>query len=421
MGKKLLLNKAEERIYSLVRITGDIKMDYKKYFSKVAYEMKPSGIRKYFDIAATMPDCISLGVGEPNFVTPKVGCDAAIKSITDGITRYTSNSGLIELRRLISKYMETRYSLSYNPDNEIVTTVGVSEAIDIAFMALINPGDEVLLPEPCFVSYAPAVRLVGGVPVTVKCVKENGFILTPEMLEEKITPRTKAILMCYPNNPTGAIMTKEQLEAIAPVLIKHDLIVLSDEVYSELTYGGLEHVSIASLPKMRERTIVFNGFSKGFAMTGWRLGYVCAPKEITEQVLKIHQYVIMCAPTAAQYAAAALLEDGLKNNFSEVLRMREEYDRKRKYLYPALLDMGLECFEPKGAFYMFPGVESTGLDGETFVERLIHEHKVCCPAGVAFGDAGYYHIRISYAYAMEQVVKGTERIAKFVNQLKKAK
>lgn len=396
-------------------------MDYKKYFSKVAYEMKPSGIRKYFDIAATMPDCISLGVGEPNFVTPQVGLDAAIKSIKDGITRYTSNSGLIELRRLISQYMEKRYSLSYNPDNEIVTTVGVSEGIDIAFMALLNPGDEVLLPEPCFVSYAPAVRLAGGVPVTVKCVKENGFILTPEMLEEKITPRTKAILMCYPNNPTGAIMTKEQLEAIAPVFLKHDLIVLSDEVYSELTYGGLEHVSIASLPKMRERTIVFNGFSKGFAMTGWRLGYVCAPKEIIEQVLKIHQYMIMCAPTAAQYAAAALLEDGLKNNFSEVLRMREEYDRKRKYLYPALLDMGLDCFEPKGAFYMFPGVESTGLDGETFVERLIHEYKVCCPAGIAFGDAGYYHIRISYAYAMDQVVKGAERIAKFVEQIKKEK
>lgn len=396
-------------------------MEYKKYFSKVAYEMKPSGIRKYFDIAATMPDCISLGVGEPNFVTPQVGCDAAIKSITDGITRYTSNAGLIELRRLISEYMEKRYSLSYNPDNEIITTVGVSEGIDIAFMALLNPGDEVLLPEPCFVSYAPAVRLAGGVPVTVKCVKENGFILTPEMLEEKITSRTKAILMCYPNNPTGAIMTKEQLEAIVPVFLKHDLIVLSDEVYSELTYGGLEHVSVASLPKMRERTIVFNGFSKGFAMTGWRLGYVCAPKEIIEQVLKIHQYMIMCAPTAAQYAAAALLKDGLKNNFSEVLRMREEYDRKRKYLYPALLDMGLDCFEPKGAFYMFPGVESTGLDGETFVERLIHEYKVCCPAGIAFGEAGYYHIRISYAYAMDQVVKGVERIAQFVNQLRKEK
>ena len=295
-------------------------MDYKKYFSKIAYEMKPSGIRKYFDIAATMPDCISLGVGEPNFVTPEVGCKAAIKSIEDGITRYTSNSGLIQLRKLISRYMETRYGLSYNPDNEIITTVGVSEGIDIAFMALLNPGDEVLLPEPCFVSYAPAVLLAGGVPVVVKCVKENGFIITPEMLEEKITPKTKAILMCYPNNPTGAIMTKEQLQAVAPVFEKHDLIVLSDEVYSELTYGGLNHVSIASLPRMRERTIVFNGFSKGFAMTGWRLGYVCAPKEIIEQVLKIHQYMIMCAPTAAQYAAAALLEDGLSNDFARGVR-----------------------------------------------------------------------------------------------------
>ena len=393
-------------------------MDYKKYFSKIAYEMKPSGIRKYFDIAATMPDCISLGVGEPNFFTPEVGCKAAIKSIEDGITRYTSNSGLIQLRKLISRYMETRYGLSYNPDNEIITTVGVSEGIDIAFMALLNPGDEVLLPEPCFVSYAPAVLLAGGVPVVVKCVKENGFIITPEMLEEKITPKTKAILMCYPNNPTGAIMTKEQLQAVAPVFEKHDLIVLSDEVYSELTYGGLNHVSIASLPRMRERTIVFNGFSKGFAMTGWRLGYVCAPKEIIEQVLKIHQYMIMCAPTAAQYAAAALLEDGLSNDFAEVAKMREEYDRKRKFLYRSLGEMGLECFEPKGAFYMFPSVESTGVDGETFVERLIHEYKVCCPAGIAFGEAGYYHIRISYAYAMEQIEKGVERMAKFVKQLR---
>ena len=403
-------------------------MDYKKYFSKIAYEMKPSGIRKYFDIAATMPDCISLGVGEPNFVTPEVGCKAAIKSIEDGITRYTSNSGLIQLRKLISRYMETRYGLSYNPDNEIITTVGVSEGIDIAFMALLNPGDEVLLTNRDYIALqlyhrhqvhdGLGVQPLHRGPVVVKCVKENGFIITPEMLEEKITPKTKAILMCYPNNPTGAIMTKEQLQAVAPVFEKHDLIVLSDEVYSELTYGGLNHVSIASLPRMRERTIVFNGFSKGFAMTGWRLGYVCAPKEIIEQVLKIHQYMIMCAPTAAQYAAAALLEDGLSNDFAEVAKMREEYDRKRKFLYRSLGEMGLECFEPKGAFYMFPSVESTGVDGETFVERLIHEYKVCCPAGIAFGEAGYYHIRISYAYAMEQIEKGVERMAKFVKQLR---
>lgn len=394
-------------------------MDYKKYVSKVAYEMKPSGIRKYFDIAASMPDCISLGVGEPNFVTPAAGIEAAIKSMQNGITRYTSNSGLLELRKLIAKYMTERYNLTYNPNTEIVCTVGVSEAIDIAFFALLNPGDEVLLPEPCFVAYAPAIRLAGGVPVIINTVKENGFILTPKQVEAAITPRTKAILMCYPNNPTGGIMLKSELEALVPVFKKHDIIVMSDEVYSELTYDGIKHTSIASLDGMWERTIVFNGFSKSFAMTGWRLGYVCAPQPLVQQMLKIHQYIIMCAPTAAQYAAVAMLEDAFKNNFAEVEKMKAEYDRKRKFLYKSLIEMGLECFEPKGAFYMFPSVQSTGLNGDEFSERLLQECKVCMPAGIAFGEAGYYHVRISYAYAMEQIEKALERMRPFVANLKK--
>ena len=390
-------------------------MDYKKYFSKIAYEMKPSGIRKYFDIAATMPDCISLGVGEPNFVTPEVGCKAAIKSIEDGITRYTSNSGLIQLRKLISRYMETRYGLSYNPDNEIITTVGVSEGIDIAFMALLNPGDEVLLPEPCFVSYAPAVLLAGGVPVVVKCVKENGFIITPEMLEEKITPKTKAILMCYPNNPTGAIMTKEQLQAVAPVFEKHDLIVLSDEVYSELTYGGLNHVSIASLPRMRERTIVFNGFSKGFAMTGWRLGYFCAPEAVVKAAYKIHQYTIMCAPTASQVAGEAALRSGREDEYRAVTEMRESYDVRRRYLVAKFNEIGLSTFEPKGAFYVFPSVKSTGLTGDEFAERLLKEQRVAVVPGSAFGDSGKYFVRCSYATSLADLKTAAQRIKAFLS------
>lgn len=392
-------------------------MDYKKYISKTAFEMKPSGIRKYFDIAATMPDSISLGVGEPNFVTPKVARDAAIASINSGITRYTSNSGLLELRKLLSKYMKERFELIYSCDNEIILTVGASEGIDIALLALLNPGDEVLLPEPCFVAYAPAIRLAGGVPVVLKCVKDNGFIVTPDMIENNITNRTKAILMCYPNNPTGAIMTKEELKALVPSIIKHDLIVLSDEIYAELTYNGLEHVSIASLDNMWERTIVFNGFSKSFAMTGWRLGFVCAPYEIAKHILKIHQYMIMCAPTAAQYAAVAMLEDSFSNDFAEVKNMRQEYDRKRKFLYTSLIDMGLDCFEPRGAFYMFPSVESTGLSGEDFIEQLLAKHKVCIPPGIAFGEAGYYHIRISYAYSMETIEKAMEKMREFIAEL----
>lgn len=392
-------------------------MNYEKFLSKAVCAMKPSGIRKYFDLAASMPDCISLGVGEPNFVTPRAGIDAAIKSMEDGITRYTSNNGWMPLRKNICKYLNLRYGLEYDPENEVIVTVGVSEAIMDVMQTIINPGDEILIAEPCFVSYAPSVIMAGGVPKVLNCRAEDNFIITPEELEKGITEKTKALFMCYPNNPTGAVMTKDELEAIAPIIIKHDILCLSDEVYSELTYGGLTHVSIASLPGMRERTFVFNGFSKGFAMTGWRIGYVCAPKEMMKQTMKVHQFAIMCAPTAGQYAANALLEDAFATDFAEVRKMVEEYDRKRKYLYKALLDMGLECFEPRGAFYMFPSVKSTGISGDEFSERLLMEKRVCIPAGIAFGQSGYDHIRISYAYAMDQIEKGAERMAEMVKEL----
>ena len=394
-------------------------MDYSKYLNKAVCEMKPSGIRKYFDLAASMPDCISLGVGEPNFVTPKRGIDAAIKSMQDGITRYTSNNGWPVLRKNISKYLAMRYDLHYDPDKELIVTVGVSEAILDVMQTIINPGDEILIAEPCFVSYAPNIIMAGGVPKVLICKAEDNFIITPDALEAAITPKTKALFMCYPNNPTGAIMTKEQLAAIVPVIIKHDILCLSDEVYSELTYDGLEHVSIATFEGMRERTFVFNGFSKGFAMTGWRVGYVCAPKEMMVQTMKVHQFAIMCAPTASQHAANALLEDAFETDFNEVKTMVAEYDRKRRRLYKALLDMGLDCFEPKGAFYMFPSVKSTGITGDEFSERLLMEYKVCVPAGEVFGESsGSEHIRISYAYSIEQLEKGIDRMAAFVKELK---
>lgn len=384
--------------------------------SKKVTELEPSGIRKFFDIVNEMKDAISLGVGEPDFDTPWRIREEGIYSLERGRTFYTSNAGLKDLKEEIVKYLERKIHVSYDPA-DVLVTVGGSEAIDMAFRAMLDEGDEVLVPQPSYVSYVPCAKLADGVPVVIQLKEENEFKLTAEELEAAITPRSKILVMPFPNNPTGSVMTEEDLRPLVDVIIRHDLFVVSDEIYSELTYQG-DHVSIASFPGMKERTVVINGFSKGFAMTGWRLGYVCAPKEIIEQVLKIHQYMIMCAPTAAQYAAAALLEDGLSNDFAEVAKMREEYDRKRKFLYRSLGEMGLECFEPKGAFYMFPSVESTGVDGETFVERLIHEYKVCCPAGIAFGEAGYYHIRISYAYAMEQIEKGVERMAKFVKQLR---
>ncbi len=390
-------------------------MDYEKYLSKRTMTIKPSGIRKFFDVAAAMSNCISLGVGEPNFVTPDYARQAAIDSIARGETKYTSNSGLIELRQAVSKYLEQRFDLSYEP-SDIIVTVGVSEAIDNTLRAVLNFGDEVLIPEPCFVSYAPCVVLAGGEPVSIPCTADNGFILTKEALEKYITPKTKLLFIPFPTNPTGGIMTKEELEEIVPTIIKNDLLVLSDEVYAELTYGGRKHVSIAAIKGMKERTILLNGFSKAFAMTGWRIGFAAAPRAIAQQILKIHQFAIMCAPTAGQYAALSCLEQGFKDDFASVEMMKEEYDRKRKFLFKSLIDMGLDCFEPLGAFYMFPSVESTGMDGEVFANTFIKSHEVAVVPGGAFGECGKNHIRISYAYSMEKLEKALERMRDFLKK-----
>lgn len=392
-------------------------MKYEKYLSDRAKEIKPSGIREFFDIVNTMKDAISLGVGEPDFITPWIVRDSAIKSIQKGFTQYTSNSGLLKLRELIKEYIKVRTKLSYDENSEIIVTAGASEAIDITLRALINQGDEVLVPEPSYVSYCPCVTLCGGKPVAVECKNEDQFKLMPENIEKVITEKTKAIIIPYPNNPTGAIMTKEDLEKIIPVIKKHDLIVISDEIYSELTYEK-EHVSIASLDGMKERTIMINGFSKSFAMTGWRLGYLLAPKEITSVILKIHQYVIMCAPTCAQFAAITALEQGLKDDFKMVEVMRNEYNQRRRFLYNEFNDMGLECFEPLGAFYAFPKVSSTGMDGDKFARGLLKEKKIAVVPGVAFGDCGTEHIRVSYAYSMQSLTKAMNKIREYVEKLK---
>lgn len=393
-------------------------MDYSKVLSKGALKIPPSGIRKFFDIAAEMKDCISLGVGEPDFITPQPFGAAGIKSIADGKTQYTSNSGLKELRCAISCYLHDSIDVDYEPETEVLVTVGASEAIDLALRALLNPGDEVLVPSPSYVSYAPCVELTGGVAVAIDTKAENMFKLTPEELTEKITPRTKALILPYPNNPTGAIMEKEYLEKIAPVILKHDLIVVSDEIYSELTYGEEPHCSIASLPDMWERTVVINGFSKAFAMTGWRVGYVAAPSDILAIMRKIHQYAIMCAPTAGQYAALEALEHSFRNDFAEVKEMRRQYNERRIYLVNRLNDMGLKCFEPRGAFYAFPSVKSTGMDGEHFAEKLLFNKKVAVVPGSAFGASGKDFIRISYAYSVEAICKALDKIEEFLEEIK---
>lgn len=393
-------------------------MDYSKVLSKSALKIPPSGIRKFFDIAAEMKDCISLGVGEPDFITPQPFGAAGIKSIADGKTQYTSNSGLKELRCAISCYLHDSIDVDYEPETEVLVTVGASEAIDLALRALLNPGDEVLVPSPSYVSYAPCVELTGGVAVAIDTKAENMFKLTPEELTEKITPRTKALILPYPNNPTGAIMEKEYLEKIAPVILKHNLIVVSDEIYSELTYGEEPHCSIASLPDMWERTVVINGFSKAFAMTGWRVGYVAAPSDILAIMRKIHQYAIMCAPTTGQYAALEALEHSFRNDFAEVKEMRRQYNERRIYLVNRLNDMGLKCFEPRGAFYAFPSVKSTGMDGEHFAEKLLFNKKVAVVPGSAFGASGKDFIRISYAYSVEAICKALDKIEEFLEEIK---
>lgn len=372
-------------------------------------EIQPSGIRKFFDIVSTMKDAISLGVGEPDFDTPWHIREEGIYSLEKGRTFYTSNSGLMELREEICKYVERRFHLTYDPKEEVLITVGGSEAIDLAVRAMLNPGDEVLIPQPSYVSYEPCVVLADGVPVTIQLKEENEFKLTRKQLEESITEKTKILILPFPNNPTGSIMNYEDLADIIDIIIEKDLIVISDEIYSELTYGS-KHVSIASFPGMKERTILINGFSKSYAMTGWRLGYAMGPKLILEQMTKIHQFAIMCAPTTSQYAAVEALRHGDK----DVEHMREEYDQRRRYLVTELREMGFDCFEPYGAFYVFPSIKKFGMTSDEFANRLLQEEKVAVVPGTAFGECGEGFIRISYAYSIENLKEALERVKHFI-------
>lgn len=375
--------------------------------------IKPSGIRKFFDIVSEMKDAISLGVGEPDFETPWHIRDEGIKSLEKGKTFYTSNSGLIELRQEICNYLKRRYDISYQARKEVLITVGGSEAIDIALRAMVDPGDEVLIPQPSYVSYEPCAILAGAKPVIIELKHENQFRLTAEELEAAITDKTKILILPFPNNPTGAIMERADLEAIAKVIEKHDLFVISDEIYSELCYTE-KHVSIVNIPGMWERTILINGFSKSYAMTGWRLGYACGPEEIIAQMTKIHQFCIMCAPTTSQYAAV----DALKNGDEDVTKMREAYDQRRRYLVHAFKKMGLECFEPFGAFYIFPCIKEFGMTSDEFANRFLQEEKVAVVPGSAFGDCGEGFIRISYAYSMERLKEAIGRLEHFVGRLR---
>ncbi len=376
-------------------------------------EIKPSGIRKFFDIVSEMKDAISLGVGEPDFDTPWHIRDEGIYSLERGRTHYTSNAGLMELREEICRYLYRRQGLSYDPVKEVLITVGGSEAIDIGLRAMCNPGDEVLIPQPSYVSYEPCAVLAGAKPVIINLKAENEFRLTAQELEDAITEKTKILILPFPNNPTGAIMEKKDLEAIAEVILKHDIFVMSDEIYSELTYKD-KHVSIAELPGMQERTILINGFSKAYAMTGWRLGYACGPREIIQQMTKIHQFAIMCAPTTSQCAAV----EALKNGDGDVEQMRTAYNQRRRYLMNAFREMGLECFEPYGAFYVFPCIKEFGLTSDEFAERLLKEEKLAVVPGTAFGDCGEGFLRISYAYSLERLKEALSRMNRFIQRLR---
>ena len=376
-------------------------------------DIEPSGIRKFFDIVSEMTDAISLGVGEPDFDTPWRVRDEAIYSLEQGRTFYTSNAGLKELKEEIAKYLVRRFELEYDPYEEMLITVGGSEAIDIALRAMLETGDEVLIPQPSFVCYVPCTIMANGTPVTIDLKEENDFRLTAKELEEHITDKTKVVVLPFPNNPTGAVLEKDELEAIAKVVIEHDLFVLSDEIYSELTYLD-KHVSIASIPGMRERTVLINGFSKSHAMTGWRLGYACAPKIIIEQMLKIHQYAIMCAPTTSQYAAVTAIRDCDR----EVSDMREEYNDRRRYLMHRFKEMGVKCFEPFGAFYMFPSIKEFGMTSDEFATRLLKTKKVAVVPGTAFGACGEGFLRISYAYSLSNLKEALDRIEEFINELR---
>lgn len=378
--------------------------------SKLVMELEPSGIRRFFDVANTMEHVISLGVGEPDFDTPWHIREEGIYSLEKGRTYYTSNAGLLPLREAIHTYLSERFGLPYGPD-EILVTVGGSEAIDIGFRAMLDPGDEVIIPEPCFVSYVPCVKMAGGVPVRVSLEEKDEFKLTGKKLKEAITDKTKMVVLPFPNNPTGAVMSAGDLQVIADIVKKHDLFVMSDEIYSELSYQG-KHVSIASLPGMAERTVVINGFSKSFAMTGWRLGYAAAPREIIAQMTKIHQYVIMSAPTTSQYAAI----EALRNGLGDVERMRESYDQRRRFLVRELNEMGLPCFEPYGAFYVFPNISKYGMTSEEFATKLLQEQRVAVVPGDAFGKCGEGFLRISYAYSIDDLKRALEKIQKFIDR-----
>ena len=384
-----------------------------KPVSKITEAIKPSGIRKFFDIVSEMPDAISLGVGEPDFDTPWHIVDEGLYSLERGKTFYTSNSGLMELRGEICKWYHRKYDVSYEASGECLVTVGGSEGIDLALRALLNPGDEVIIPEPSYVSYVPCVSLAGGVPVTIDLKNENQFKLTEDELLEYITPNTKVLILSYPNNPTGAIMTREDLEPIARICREHDLYVISDEIYSELTYGGAPHFTIAALPGMRERTIIINGVSKAYAMTGWRLGYALAPKEIAGLMTKIHQFCIMCAPTTSQYAAI----EAIKNGDKDIALMRKSYDERRRYLYRRLLTMDMPAFEPLGAFYIFPSIKKFKMTSDEFATKLLEKEKLAVVPGTAFGNSGEGFIRISYAYSIEQLREALDRIEHFISEL----
>ncbi|MBN8201808.1 aminotransferase [Bacillus sp. NTK034] len=387
----------------------------KSYLSKTVEELKPSGIRRFFDLAAGMEGVISLGVGEPDFITPWSVREAAILSLEQGYTSYTANAGLMELREEIAGYMQKSFRVSYSPQSEIIVTVGASQALDIALRAILDPGDEVIAVEPSFVSYVPLVSLAGGVPVQVQTLKENGFKILPEQLENVITDRTKAIILCSPNNPTGTMLSGSELEAIAQVAEKYDLLVLSDEIYAELAYDG-EYTSFATISGMKKRTILISGFSKGFAMTGWRLGFVCAPETICQAMLKIHQYAMMCAPTMAQFAAL----EALKTGRSDVEDMKKSYKRRRNYFVQSLNELGLTCHVPGGAFYAFPSIDSTGLSSEEFAEKLLLEEKVAVVPGNIFGESGEGHVRCSYATSMELLQEAIKRIGHFLKRNQKA-
>ena len=388
-------------------------IDYDRVLPRSIVEMPSSGIRKFFDILDSMTDVTALTVGQPDFVTPWKIREAGIESLESGKTYYTSNAGTLELRKEISKYMNRRFDLTYDPTNEVIVTVGGSEAIDVAMRTILQPGDEVIIPTPCFVCYEPLCKLTGATPVIVETRNEDKFKLTPELLESAITEKTKMLVLAYPNKPTGAIMDAEDLEKIAKILREKQIIVLSDEIYAELTYGR-RHVSIASLPDMWERTVVVSGFSKAYAMTGWRLGYICAPAPLAKQMLKLHQYAIMCAPTTAQLAAITALRDCDE----DVATMTAEYDRRRRLIYNGLRDIGVESFEPEGAFYIYPNIGKFGLSSEQFCEKLLYEHKCAIVPGIAFGAAGEGFARISYAYSVKHINQALERMEAFIKTLK---